>query len=131
MIGLSHGVVVYISTTPADMWRGFDGLSGKQLAIIHDARMERKCSAITERLLSISGEDSLNINRKNLSFWTGQLKTKLMLCSYELPRFGDASGALPARMIILRMTKSFLGEEDFSLEADLGKEMRRWLKLFW
>ena len=28
MIGLSHGVKVYICTTPADMRRGFDGLSG-------------------------------------------------------------------------------------------------------
>ena len=28
MIGLSHGVEVFICTTPADMRRGFDGLSG-------------------------------------------------------------------------------------------------------
>ena len=28
MIGLSHGVKVFICTTPADMRRGFDGLSG-------------------------------------------------------------------------------------------------------
>ena len=28
MIGLSHGVKVYLCTAPADMRRGFDGLSG-------------------------------------------------------------------------------------------------------
>lgn len=28
MIGLAHGVKVYLCTTPADMRRGFDGLSG-------------------------------------------------------------------------------------------------------
>ena len=28
MIGQAHGVKVYLCTTPADMRRGFDGLSG-------------------------------------------------------------------------------------------------------
>lgn len=28
MIGLTHGVKIYLCTTPADMRRGFDGLSG-------------------------------------------------------------------------------------------------------
>ena len=28
MIGLAHGVKVFLCTTPADMRRGFDGLSG-------------------------------------------------------------------------------------------------------
>jgi transposase len=28
MIGLTHGVKIYLCTSPADMRRGFDGLSG-------------------------------------------------------------------------------------------------------
>ena len=37
MIGLALGVKIYLCTTPADMRRGFDGLSGmaESLSLIH------------------------------------------------------------------------------------------------
>jgi len=34
MIGLAHGVKVYLCTTPADMRRGFDGLSGMAQSLL-------------------------------------------------------------------------------------------------
>jgi putative DNA primase/helicase len=46
-----------------------------------------------------------------------------MLISNELPRLADQSGALPSRLIILRLTKSFLGCEDRSLFGRLVKEL--------
>ncbi len=34
MIGLAHGVQVYLCTTPTDMRRGFDGLSGMAQSLL-------------------------------------------------------------------------------------------------
>ena len=34
MIGLSHGVKVFLCTAPADMRRGFDGLSGMAVSLM-------------------------------------------------------------------------------------------------
>ena len=53
-------------------------LIGKQLAVIADARLSSRptSSAIAERLLSISGEDSITIDRK-FPAWTGRLTTRL------------------------------------------------------
>jgi len=100
---------------------GLAPLIGKPLAIISDARLSRRTdqAAVVERLLSISGEDALDIDRKHLEFWTGKLPTRLVLISNELPRLDDASGALPGRMILLRFTKSFFGKEDPNLSRKL------------
>ena len=50
---------------------------------------------VVERLLSISGEDALTIDRKNLEPTTVKLPTRLMVFSNELPRLGDSSGPWP------------------------------------
>ena len=69
-------------------------LLGKTLAIISDARLGRHTDSavVVERLLSISGEDSLTIDRKNLEPVTTKLPTRLMILTNELPRLGDSSG---------------------------------------
>ena len=70
-------------------------LLGKSIAIISDARLNgRDSSIVVERLLSISGEDVLCVNRKNKDQWNGKLPSRLMLCTNELPRLGDASAAI-------------------------------------
>jgi putative DNA primase/helicase len=53
---------------------GLAPLIGKPLAIISDARLGSRSdqAAITERLLSISGEDGLTIDRKFMPSWTGR-----------------------------------------------------------
>jgi hypothetical protein len=76
-----------------------------------------------ERLLSISGEDMLSIDRKYREAWTGTLPTRIMLLSNELPRFGDASGAIADRFVITRLTRSWLGKEDSRLTAGLLTEL--------
>ena len=63
---------------------------------------------MTERLLSISGEDSLSIDRKNTTAVESKLDTRLMLLSNELPRLSDVSGALAGRMIILRLSRKLV-----------------------
>lgn len=104
---------------------GLAPLIGKTVAIFPDARLSGRSDSqvIVERLLSISGEDNQTIDRKHLSSWTGKLTTRFVLNSNELPRLGDSSGAITARTVILRMTRSFLGQEDTELLSRLLREL--------
>lgn len=100
-------------------------LIGKRLAVIPDARIGSKTdqSVVVERILSITGEDTLTIDRKNQAHWTGKLEARLVMLTNELPRLLDASGALASRFIILMFTKSFYGKEDHGLTDRLTGEL--------
>jgi putative DNA primase/helicase len=103
---------------------GLAPLLGKTLAVVSDARLNgRSASVVVERLLSISGEDTLTVNRKYKEQWTGKLPTRLMLCSNELPQLGDASMAIAGRFVPLLLTRSWLGKEDHGLEVELRREL--------
>jgi putative DNA primase/helicase len=96
---------------------GLSILIGKTVAIIADARISGRTDTalLTERLLSISGEDTLSIPRKFLPDWNGKLTTRFLLMTNELPRMEDASGALASRFVVLTLQESFYGREDHSL----------------
>lgn len=96
---------------------GLSVLIGKSAAIIADARISGRTdtAVITERLLSISGEDTLSVPRKYLPDWTGKLSSRFLLLTNELPKIEDASGALASRFVVLRLTNSFYGREDHQL----------------
>lgn len=100
-------------------------LIGKLLAIISDARLGSRAdqAAIAERLLAISGEDALTIDRKHLPPWTGQLATRFLVLTNELPRLADNSGALASRFVVLTMERSFYGQEDPGLTDKLLREL--------
>jgi putative DNA primase/helicase len=104
---------------------GLAPLISKPLAIISDARLGGRAdqAAIAERLLSISGEDSLTIDRKFSSAWTGRMPTRFMMLTNELPRIADASGALASRFIALVLRHSFYGREDTGLAKRLLTEL--------
>jgi putative DNA primase/helicase len=104
---------------------GLAPLIGKCVAIISDARLGGRADqhAIAERLLSITGEDAITIDRKYLSAWTGQLQARFIIISNELPRLADASGALASRFIVLVLINSFYGREDQSLIGRLLTEL--------
>jgi putative DNA primase/helicase len=104
---------------------GLSPLISKQLAIIPDARLSSRADqqTIAERLLSISGEDSITIDRKFLEPWTGRLGVRFMVMTNNLPHIGDASGALVSRFIILTLRRSFYGREDQGLADRLLKEL--------
>jgi putative DNA primase/helicase len=74
-------------------------LIGKTLALVADARISGRAdtAAITERLLSISGEDPQTIPRKFLPDWNGFLPTRFMVLTNELPKIEDASATLASR----------------------------------
>src|SRR5260370_40823834 len=96
---------------------GLSSLVGKSVAIIADARISGRSDTalLTERLLSISGEDTLSIPRKFLPHWTGKLATRFLLMTNELPRIEDASGALASRFLVLTLHEAFYGREDHAL----------------
>jgi putative DNA primase/helicase len=104
---------------------GLQGMVGKPLIVIGDARVSSKqdVQLTVERMLSISGKDTVQIERKFLPAWTGRLPGRLMLLSNETPALPDASCALPGRMLAFHMTESWLGKEDAGLEDRLHKEL--------
>jgi putative DNA primase/helicase len=104
---------------------GLAPLIGKRMAIISDARLGGRADqhAIAERLLSITGEDSITVDRKYMPAWTGRLQVRFLILSNELPRLVDASGALVSRFIVLVLTNSFYGKEDHGLTDRLLTEM--------
>jgi putative DNA primase/helicase len=103
---------------------GLAPLVGKPLAVISDARLGTRADGLVavERLLSISGEDAITIDRKYREPWTGQLPTRFLILTNELPRFTDSSGALASRFVVLTLTKSFYGREDATLTEQLLAE---------
>jgi putative DNA primase/helicase len=102
---------------------GLAPLIGKPLAVISDARLGgSNIHQVVERLLSISGEDTLTVDRKFREPWTGRIGARIVVLSNELPNFGDQSGAIVGRFVALVLTKSWLGKEDVSLERSLVAE---------
>jgi putative DNA primase/helicase len=104
---------------------GLAPLIGKRLAVISDARLGGKADhqAIAERLLSITGEDAITVDRKYRDAWTGRVQTRFLILSNELPRLPDASGALVSRLIVLLLVNSFYGREDHGLFERLLTEL--------
>jgi len=104
---------------------GLAPLLNKSLGIISDARLSSRTDATTvvERLLSISGEDALTIDRKHREPLTSQLSARLMLLSNELPRLPDTSEAMSSRFLLLHLTESFYGREDPGLSDKLLTEL--------
>jgi len=78
---------------------------------------------IAENLLRVSGEDSISVQRKFLTDWTGELPTRFVLFSNELPTLLDASGALASRIVLIETRQSFYGKEDLRLTDKLLDEL--------
>ncbi len=104
---------------------GLQPLLGKTLAIISDARLSGRTdtAAIVERLLCISGEDAITVERKHLASVTAKLPVRFVVLANELPRLPDLSGALVGRLLLLTQTHSWYGKEDTGLTDRLLGEL--------
>lgn len=103
---------------------GLQTLIGVPLAVVSDARLGgRDPHIIVERLLSISGEDAITVDRKYQIPWTGRLPTRFMMLSNEVPSFRDASAAIASRFLVLSLRESWIGREDTELELTLMAEL--------
>jgi len=97
---------------------------GKLLASFTDARApERNRSAVVSQLLRIVGGDTITVNRKNKDAWNGYLPTRLVVYSNEVLHLTENSNALTGRMIVFKMTKTFMDKEDTELANKLEKEL--------
>jgi len=105
---------------------GLQSLLGKRMAMISDARLSGKADqhAIIENMLRISGDDAVDVNRKNLPSLDGvTLRARFVMATNELPAFTDASSALANRFVPFKFTTSFLGSEDHGLTNRLLSEL--------
>lgn len=123
LIGPTHVVAPTLSNLGEQF--GLACLIDKSVAIIADARISGRSdlAVLAERLLSISGEDTLSIPRKFMPDWTGRLATRFTIMTNELPRIEDASGALASRFLVLALRESFFGREDHTLYDRLEPEL--------
>ncbi|MCZ4586477.1 phage/plasmid primase, P4 family [Rhodococcus opacus] len=102
---------------------GLQHLIGKSLVVVGDARMRTASDRVTERLLSISGEDAVYVDVKNREPWNGQLPVRIMILSNEVPTFRDSSMALAHRFLMLEFGRSFFGNENPNLLNELVEEL--------
>lgn len=123
LVGVQNAATPNLDSLGSDS--GPAALIGKPLAVIGDARAVQpsRSSRVTELLLNIIGEDGVSLFRKYESNWDGQLPTRFVLASNEVPRFADASGAVVGRFISMRLVKSYKGREDKTLDKRLEGEM--------
>lgn len=97
---------------------------GKLLASFTDARApERNRSAVVSQLLRIVGNDTVTVNRKNKEAWSGYLPTRIIVYSNEVLQLTENSNALTGRMIVLKMTETFMHNEDTNLSSKLDTEL--------
>jgi putative DNA primase/helicase len=83
-------------------------------------KIDTQC--ILERLLSISGEDTISVPRKHCVDWVGRLITRIVILTNKLPTIADTSGALVTRFIILRPNPIIFGPRGPGLESKLRRE---------
>lgn len=78
---------------------------------------------ILDRLMSITGNDSLTIGRLYKQSFTGQLPGRITIAANTIPAFYDDSGAFGNRLLLLPFNRSFLGSEDPTLLTRLLAEL--------
>lgn len=121
-----EGNCAWLSMTDLVSRFGLHPLLDKSVAIMPDVRISPKLdqSEAVEKILRITGEDSLSVDRKNLPVIHAQIGARFMLMSNLAPRLSDAGAAFVSRMLVLKMESSFLGREDRDLKRKLVGEVR-------
>jgi putative DNA primase/helicase len=105
---------------------GLETALGKTLATVSDMRLGQRTDKqnIVGNILRITGEDDVDVERKFVGgAWTGKLGIRILISTNLPPSLPDVTGALVGRLVALKMTRSFLGNEDRGLEARLASEM--------
>jgi putative DNA primase/helicase len=115
---------------------GLAPLLGKSVAVVEDARVgpHQDLATICERLLTISGEGELTIDRKFKPAINIKLGLRFAIVSNEIPRIEDASNALSSRFSTIKLARSFRGQEDLGLAERLNTELPgifRWAVAGW
>jgi putative DNA primase/helicase len=105
---------------------GLEGLEGKRVMFLPEANEQSRNkinSLAVDRLKSITGNDELTINRKNLLQVHRRLPLKVIISCNRMPKFTDPSGALQRRTVLFDFVTSFEGREDAELGTRIAREM--------
>lgn len=100
---------------------GLMGLVGCQLAILTDVHdVGRNSAGAHERLLKISGEDPVDVERKHVGpLLSVHLPVRFVLVMNELVPLPDVSGAMERRTVILPFRTSFDNQAEANLVSTL------------
>jgi putative DNA primase/helicase len=122
ILGMDNCVPVDVDSLPGEF--GLQPLVGKTVAIFHDALIGKHTNRtkLSSILLRIIGEDTSSFNRKHLTFCSGKLGVRFIYVSNQSPKMVDPTGALRARMLMIRFKVSFLGRENKELTQELLQE---------
>lgn len=104
---------------------GLEPLLGKRVACIPDAHLGKGADAVQvlDRLLQISGEDEVTVDRKNrTAVSSARLGVRFTIAANEAPDLPDASGAIIPRLLQIHFDESFAGREDLLLDTRLAPE---------
>jgi putative DNA primase/helicase len=103
---------------------GLQPFIDKRVAIIGDARLEGQGThRLVSRLLTVTGEDAISIDRKGLEAWECVLGTRVWVLSNSPPKFTDATGVIVDRFIPIQFRRSFADRPDTVLTAKLLAEL--------
>lgn len=104
---------------------GLSALVHKTIAILSDVRISPHLdtTSAVEKLLKITGEDLVQVDRKNQDPLQVQLLTRFILGSNLTPRMPDAGSAFASRALTLRLDQSWLGREDRHLGRRIAGEL--------
>lgn len=103
---------------------GLMNLPGKSLLTVGDMRGSgRDATHCANLLLEMIGGDPISIDRKNKTPIDEKVTARVMVATNIVPTLYDDAAAIETRFLILRVTRSFLGAEDFQLEDRLLSEL--------
>jgi putative DNA primase/helicase len=102
---------------------GQEQLIGTKAAFFPDERLDKGTAPAVAWLLSISGEDDVSIERKNLRNWKGRPETKIWISTNVTPGFDDASATIASRFVVFMLHQSFAANPDKGLTKKLLAEL--------
>jgi putative DNA primase/helicase len=107
---------------------GYSPMVGKLAALIGDAKTPRarEADAALEKILQITGGDSVTIDRKYRDALSSvRLYVRFTMAMNDLPQFTDHVKALEPRLNIIDFENSYVGREDRTLKFRLCEEAKQ------
>jgi P4 family phage/plasmid primase-like protien len=123
LTGKHHRASLMLNDLAGDF--GLERMIDKKLLIIPDASDTEisKRSMELERIKSITGNDTLSVNRKNKAILDDVLiPAKITMLANRHPKFIDESGALAIRELMFIFNRTFVGKEDLTLKQRLASD---------
>jgi len=119
------------NVTAFDLYRLLDkfsmsALRAKQLAVVGEVELTaaREKARILEKLKSVTGNDPQIMECKGIDVKeSAVLPTRFLISCNQMPHLHDVSGALEARMLLLKFNRTFAGNENPNLANELLPEL--------